>query len=502
MSDHRWYRSLYWRIGLGFLVCVAAVLAAQAAVFVWLAGRPGALALVRSPDSLATVVASGLAAELAEDPSFDVNAYLTDALGAGPPVVMVVFEDGRIVTNAAGPLPEPLVRASRRWLQARQDDEPPPGPGRARDLRNADEADRPGPPGPPMRPRRRVPIVVNGRTIGAVAVLPFPRGPLGGVAAVGPQLVAPSILLFVVGSAVMAFFVFRPVHRRLLALQDTAQALGSGRVEARAEVAGGDEVAALAAAFNQMAEDLESRVRELRESDRVRRQLLADVSHELSTPLTAIRGYLETLAMPEAVPDAATRDRYLRIVTDETQRLQAIIGDLLDVARLEGGAAGLQMQDVDVASLFARARERHEGAVAERGVAFDAIVYEGASAVRGDERRLEQVLQNLVANAVRHTPAGGRIHLAATREGELVRLRVRDTGPGIPESQLTRIFERFARVEEARDSSSGGSGLGLAIVAAIVEAHGGTVEASNAPDGGACFDVFLTAASRGHRASS
>lgn len=486
MSERRWYRSLYWRIGLGFLVCVATVLAAQAAIFVWFAGRPGALSLVRSPANLATVVASGLATELSDDPSFDVRQYLVEALGPGPPVVVVFFTDGRVATNAASPPPEPLARASQRWLRRQRGRDTGSWP------RDADETDG----GPPFlrEARRMVPIVVGGVTTGAVTVLPRPRGAFGGVAAYGPTLLWPSIALFVIGSAAMAFFVFRPVQRRLLALQDAAAALGAGHTEARAEVAGGDEVAALAASFNRMAEDLEARVRDLRESDRVRRQLLADVSHELATPLTAIRGYLETLAMPEAVRDAAARDRYLRIVTDETRRLQDIIGDLLDVARLEGGGAALQLTRVDVPSLFRRAAERHEPMLRERSVTIASTVDGAARTVLGDARRLEQVVQNLVANAVQHTPSGGHITLSATPDGELVRLRVQDTGHGIPDDHLARIFERFARVESARDSSSGGSGLGLAIVRAIVEAHGGRVSATNAPGGGACFDVWLTSA--------
>lgn len=485
MSEGRWYRSLYWRIGLGFLVCVATVLGAQAAIFVWFAGRPGALSLVRSPENLATVVASGLATELTDNPAFDVRQYLLEALGPGPPVVVVSFADGRVVTNGPEPPPERAVRAGRLWLER-------PARPAAEALRRDQDAGLPGPPF--ARARRMVPIVVDNARVGVVSIVPGPRGPLGGLQAYGPILVGPSIALFVIGSAAMAFFVFRPVQRRLLALQGAARALGAGHTEARADVAGGDEVAALAASFNQMADDLEARVRELREADRVRRQLLADVSHELATPLTAIRGYLETLAMPEAVPDAAARDRYLRIVTDETRRLQDIIGDLLEVARLEGGAAALPLAPVDVASLFQRAVDRHEAVARERGVDLVTVVDPAARTVRGDARRLEQVVQNLVANAVRHTPAGGRVTLSGTRAGELVRLRVHDTGPGIPAGQLTRIFERFTRVEPARDASSGGSGLGLAIVRAIVEAHGGRVSASNDPAGGACFDVELTSA--------
>jgi len=166
----------------------------------------------------------------------------------------------------------------------------------------------------------------------------------------------------------MALFVFGPARRRLRVLQLAAEALGSGAPAPPAPETGGDEVAALAHSFNRMAADLDARVRDLKESDRLRRQLLADVSHELMTPLTSIRGYLETLSIPNAVPDAATRDRYVQIVSSETERLESIVGDLLDLARLEGGGIALHRETVPVAWLFDRVAERHDAALRERGV--------------------------------------------------------------------------------------------------------------------------------------
>jgi signal transduction histidine kinase len=284
------------------------------------------------------------------------------------------------------------------------------------------------------------------------------------------------------------------VHRRLRGLEQAAAAVGAGETAVRADEAGGDEVASLARRFNRMAADLDARVRDLREADRSRRQLLADVSHELMTPLTAMRGYLETLALPGAVKDDATRARYLGIVTEETLRLEAIIGDLLDLARLEGGGGALEREPVSIAHLFDRAFARHQGTLQERGIALDRVVENGAGTVAGDERRLEQVIQNLVANAVRHTPDGGRIRLQAAADaadGSRVAITIDDSGPGIPPDHVGRVFDRFYRVDSARDARSGGSGLGLSIVRAVVERHDGAVSASNGPLGGARFELRL-----------
>jgi signal transduction histidine kinase len=211
------------------------------------------------------------------------------------------------------------------------------------------------------------------------------------------------------------------------------------------------------------------------------------------TPLTAMRGYVETLSMPELQIEKATAQRYLAIVTEETHRLERIIGDLLDLARLEGGGGTLRREPVDVDWLFERVAARHERELRERGVTLAQHVGSGAAQVIGDPDRLEQALQNLAANALRHVDDGGRIGLEADVVEHRVRLRVRDSGPGIAPEHLPLIFDRFYKIDAAR-KASGGSGLGLSIVKAIVERHGGTIRAYNDPNaGGAVFEIVLPA---------
>jgi signal transduction histidine kinase len=286
--------------------------------------------------------------------------------------------------------------------------------------------------------------------------------------------------------------VLTPTRRRLRSLEAAAAALGAGDSTARAPEGGVDEIARLAATFNRMAEELDRRMQAVTRADQVRRQLLADVSHELMTPLTAIRGYLETLAMPALAKDDESRARFLRIVTEETGRLEAIIGDLLDLARLEGGGGEIDIEDVPVSWLFERVAERHGVATSQRRITLTTRIEPGAEHVMADGRRLEQALQNLVANAVRHTPDDGRIEVSAARVDGRMRLRVDDSGPGIPGEHLALVFDRFYKIDQSR-AAFGGSGLGLSIVKAIVERHGGQVAAAAADGGGARFDLLLPA---------
>ena len=175
---------------------------------------------------------------------------------------------------------------------------------------------------------------------------------------------------------------------------------------------------------------------------------------------------------------------------EETQRLERIIGDLLDLARLEGGGTAIHQSRVEVAGLFQRVAARHERDLHARRIELVQHVDRDAGTLVGDPDRLEQAIQNLAANALRHTPEGGTITLSAERAGDAIRLSVRDSGSGIAAEQLPHIFDRFYKGDASR-KSAGGSGLGLSIVRAIVERHGGTITARN--DNGAVFEIVLPA---------
>lgn len=209
--------------------------------------------------------------------------------------------------------------------------------------------------------------------------------------------------------------------------------------------------------------------------------------------LKDLAGYLETLSMPELALDARTRERCLEIVSQETSRLERIVGDLLDLARLEGGGGTMRWQAVPVESLFGRVAARHERECRERNITLVTAIEPGAEIAMGDPDRLEQALQNLAANAFRATPAGGRIDLRAELAPKGVRLSVRDLGQGIAPEHLPFIFDRFYKVDASRADAAGRSGLGLSIVKAIVERHGGQIVASSAPGAGTRMAITLPA---------
>ncbi len=241
-----------------------------------------------------------------------------------------------------------------------------------------------------------------------------------------------------------------------------------------------------------MGEQLAERDNALRRVDLLRRQMLADVSHELKTPLTAMRGFIETLQIPEIAADEERRTRYFATLERETRRLARIVADLLDVARLENGVTDFEMRVFATRRLLDQVVRRNEPVASDAGVTLDVQVDPEVDQLYGDPHRLEQAVDNLVANALRYTPRGGRVSVAALSAGPWVAITVTDTGPGIAPEHLDHIFDRFYKADPSRVASGEGSGLGLSIVRAIVERHGGDVQVTSEP-GRTVFTVRLPA---------
>ena len=527
-----WYRSLYWRIAFGFVALVATLLAAQGIVFLWLTGRMSEFLPGRSPQEYSQTIATDIANTLLEKPDEDLDAYLNSRYTGTYRSFVVVTVDNRptIVSNRIPPPPMMEAAARRRMYSELRpvavsstpspNGSPPPsnsppnadrdrgGDGRPRNSRGGGDGwsgrgyggrgrgPGGGSGGGPGGTGQLVyaPIILQNDEVFGMVAVPSEAPPLmAAVRNLGPTLGIVAVGLLVVGTSLAALLIYWPMRKRLRSLQNAARSIGAGEGGARAIESGRDEVAMLAHAFNDMAAGLEERRKALVSANESRRQLLADVSHELMTPLSAIRGYVETMTMSDVKLEEGTRQRYLGIVFDETERLEHIIGDLLDLARMEGGGGTWKSEPVAVTALFERVRHRHDPLLQARNITLETHVAPDAGELVGDPNRLEQAMQNLAANAVRHTPEGGRVTLTADRVEGGLRLVVEDTGPGIPEEHLPRVFDRFYKVDESRTGTRvpSGSGLGLSIVQAIVHRHGGRITAGNSASGGARFEIVL-----------
>jgi signal transduction histidine kinase len=464
----RWYRSFYFRIGFSFVVFVVAVLTAQSAIFGYIMARRGAFP-ARPPNTVAAIVAADLGAALAQDIQIDLQEFVNREYAQIQPLYLVM-KDGRIVANRREELADNLRRSAGALLGTE----------------SFPRGQEPRFEGPAVV---MAPIQVRGMLHGMVVL---PRMPVGSpvMRDVGRLLSIPGTALLAVATIIATAFIFAPARRRLKALAAATERLGAGDLSARAPETGGDEIAHLARAFNRMAVELSARDEALRTVDRLRRQMLADVSHELKTPLTAMCGYLETLRMSQLALDETTRERYFQTLERETRRLDRIVQDLVDLARLENGVGALDVRLFALERLFGHVAQRHEKDAQARQVSMRVSIAPEADQVLGDPDRLEQAVENLVANALRHTPPGGTIEMCGRVDGEAIVLTVTDSGSGIAPEHVSHVFERFYKVDPARTRDANGSGLGLSIAKAIVERHQGSIEVTSVP-GRTAFTIVL-----------
>ena len=286
-----------------------------------------------------------------------------------------------------------------------------------------------------------------------------------------------------VTAAAVSWFLSVRIVRPLGQLARAAERIAHGSYGERVPVSGSAELTTLAAAFNDMAAALESA--ELR-----RRQLLSDLAHELRTPLATIEGYLEGVRDGVMPANAET----WTVLETESGRLRRLVDDLQKVSRAEERQLDLRIRPVAPAAIVAASVQAAEPAYSATDVQLESTVEERLPELAADLDRIGEVLANLLGNALRHTPPGGRVTVRAKRRGNDVELTVSDTGEGIPAEHLSRIFERFYRVDSGRTRGLGGSGIGLAIARALVEAHGGQIRAESEGAGkGARFVVSLPA---------
>jgi two-component system sensor histidine kinase BaeS len=333
-----------------------------------------------------------------------------------------------------------------------------------------------------LRGLMAAPITVDGQVVGMLRTSPFRyfrEEFRGAVAGTLDRFLFVGLAICGV-ALVVSLGLSRVISRPLTDLTAATRAVAAGDLGVRVPTRYPGEMGELAVAFNQMTS-------ELAHADELRRNMTADVAHELRTPLSVIRGKLEGVldGIYPATPE------HLEPILDETRLLGHLVEDLHLMALAEAGQLTLEKRPLDVGDLLRDAQVNFSPQAADRGVLLALDLPPGLPQVMADWRRIAQVLGNLVTNALRHTPEGGRVTLSAALVEGGVEVAVTDTGSGIPPEDLSYIFERFWRGEKSRSRAAGGSGLGLAIARQLVELHGGTIGVENALGQGARFRFTL-----------
>jgi len=351
-------------------------------------------------------------------------------------------------------------------------------------------ADSTGTPGGQMSPgqlARGIPITVNSQRVGTLFASGGGSGQFGMMGAPEQNFidrVNRAVLLAGLSAGVVAlllgFVVFRSITAPLNRLRRAAHSVASGDLAQRVEIRSGDEIAELGAAFNSMAENLER-------DEQLRREMTADIAHELRTPLSVIQGNLEAVLDGVYPADA----EHIQPALDQAQLLARLVEDLRTLALAEAGQLSLERRSIDAVELIRRVVASFEPKAADKHVTLSTHAPDSLLGVRADGQRVAQVLTNLLGNALRYTPQDGHVDVRLSTQDKSILVTVSDTGPGISAQDLPHVFDRFYRADKSRSREGGGSGLGLAIARSIVEAHGGRIWAESKPGQGTTIAFTL-----------
>ncbi|MDR2530951.1 MAG: HAMP domain-containing protein [Oscillospiraceae bacterium] len=290
------------------------------------------------------------------------------------------------------------------------------------------------------------------------------------------------------GLGISLFLVFLMSRQIVLPLQQLTKVtidLTSGVFPEPVEVRGSDETAMLTERFNDMLEHL-------RLSEQIRREFVANVSHELRTPITNVRSYAETLVDLGDEIDPDTRRNFLNVVLSESDRMTKLVQDLLVLSKIDAGEIGLQVSSFNLCDSVSSVFSANELEATKRGLTMTLSVPDDPIVINADKDRIEQVLINILSNAVRYTPDGGSVTASCgTEGGHAAWFSITDTGIGIPQEDIPKLFDRFYRVDKARSRAKGGSGLGLSIANEIIDRHGGSIEIESVVNFGTTVTVRL-----------
>ena len=297
-------------------------------------------------------------------------------------------------------------------------------------------------------------------------------------------------IVAIVIALTIAYFVSRSITSPIRKMQETAQQIAKGDFSTKVRIRGKDELSELAKSLNTMADELQQKMENLKQMDKMKSDFVANVSHELKTPLTLIKGYIETLE-DKAIDDKDKARRFISIIKEHAARLENIVDDLLSLSELELSRHSIQKTDCNLKSLIDEVVLGFGHALAEKRQVLNVNPQSSDLRIKADRDKIEQVFVNLIDNAIKYTQEAGTIEISIRDQQNTVTVTVHDNGIGIPKEHLDRVFERFYRVDKARSRELGGTGLGLGIAKHVVLAHNGQIRIESQANKGTTLSVTL-----------
>jgi len=304
------------------------------------------------------------------------------------------------------------------------------------------------------------------------------------------SLILEAVIIGFIISIAISLIISKTLLSPIQGMTKAAEAMADGDFSRKISVESEDEIGILSLAFNDMAAQIETMLEELKNAEKLRREFVANVSHELRTPLTNIRSYAETISDDPGMPEE-TEAEFLQVIISESDRMTKIVQDLLELSRLDSGAIELAVEEFSIEKSLRDVYSAIALDARKRDHVINLELEWKLPNVKGDRARIEQVLMNIMSNALKYTPDGGTIGIFSGTSHGNVWVRIEDTGVGIPQDDLVRVFDRFYRVDKARSRESGGTGLGLAIAKDIVTKHGGDIKIKSVRGVGTSVTVTL-----------
>ena len=325
------------------------------------------------------------------------------------------------------------------------------------------------------------PITLGGKLVGGIFMCKSVSVIKDAASDMSVMVFGLTIPAIIIGFLLIYFFT-RTIVKPLLDMKDAAKIIADGNFDKRIEYSANDEIDQLAESFNNMAESLE-------ENEKTQREFIANISHDLRSPLTSIQGFIGAIADGTIPPEK--QQRYFNIIQEETGRLTKLANDMLDLSRAEAGATVIEKCDFDINDLIRDSLDSMEPRLKKKNIETKAVFVDEVTEVNADPNKIQRVIQNLLDNAIKFTPDGGEIKVETTLKGNKVLVSVKDSGIGIKEDEKRKVFERFFKADSSRGLDKTGVGLGLSIVKEFIKAHGETIEVKSEEGKGTEFIFTL-----------